>query len=291
MAKVRIEITQNFVEVRELGESFVIGRGEDADLILLHQSVSRRHARIAAIKDGGFQVEDLGSSNGVLVNNEKVEKQKTRRLVTGDILQIGVHRLFFSLQDFGIPGKETNLLDITDDAKEELLRDLAAHGDLVVRFRSNEASVEVIQAAINQRFESLGFDDLERINLETAVNEAVGNAVRHGHKYDESKIVELRLIVDDTKLVLQVKDQGPGFDFKAALRKGMELDAVDAARARFQEGGLGGLGILMMLRCVDNVEYNEAGNHLTLTKYRTADARAKNQPPPNPGSAGTIVGT
>ena len=71
----------------------------------------------------------------------------------------------------------------------------------------------------------------------------------------------------------------------------MEIDAVDAARARYKEGGTGGLGILMMLRCVDAVEYNETGNELTLTKYRTDDARAANQPAPAPGTeTGQIIG-
>lgn len=286
-ARVKVEITQNFVEVRDLGESFVIGRGEDANLILLHPSVSRRHARIFQ-QDGAYHVEDLGSSNGVKVNSEKVV---TRKLDTGDRIQIGIHRLFFNDEEFGLPSKEVTVTTLDEDAEEQLRQDVLEHDDIVIRFPSDEKTVESVQAAMIGKFEPMGFDDLTRINLETAVNEAVGNAVRHGHKFDASKTVEVRMYSDDVKFVLQVLDEGPGFDFKEALKKGMELDAVDAARARFQEGGMGGLGILMMLRCVDAVEYNESGTQLTLTKYRTEEARAAHQPPPAPGTeGGGIVG-
>lgn len=289
MANIRIEITRNFVEVRELGESFLIGRGEDADLILLHQSVSRRHARIFH-QDSAYHVEDLGSSNGVLVNAERII---TRKLESADVVQVGVHRLFYSEEEIGEANVKIDFTGpLTEEGTTDLQQKLLEASDLVVRFLSDEQSVETVQAAVLSRFDQLGLDDLQRINMETALNEAVGNAVRHGHKYDASKVVTLRMILEDTgRLILQVTDEGPGFDYRAALKKGMELDAVDAARMRFQEGGMGGLGILMMLRCVDNVEYNEAGNVLTLSKYLTDQARQTHQPPPVEGLDDTqIVG-
>lgn len=288
MATVKVEITRNFVEVRELGDSFTVGRAEDADLILLHPSVSRRHARIFQ-QDGAFHVEDLGAANGVVINGNKV---KTQQLVEGDSIQVGIHRLFFSFEDLGEAANKIDFFDVNEESSAKLEADVIASDDVLIRFSSDEPSVEAVQAALNAKFEPLGFDDLQRINLETAVNEAVGNAVRHGHKYDASKTVEVRLLTDADKMVLRVLDEGPGFDFKKALAKGMELDAVDAARARAAEGGMGGLGILMMLRCVDAVEYNESGNQLTLTKYRSDEARERNQPAPNPGAEdGKIVGT
>ena len=33
---------------------------------------------------------------------------------------------------------------------------------------------------------------------------------------------------------------------------------------------LGGLGIMLMMKCVDTIDYNEAGNALTLSKLLTS---------------------
>lgn len=54
-----------------LGESFVIGRSADCQLILDDDYASTRHARIYATPRGPM-VEDLGSTNGTYVNNERV---------------------------------------------------------------------------------------------------------------------------------------------------------------------------------------------------------------------------
>lgn len=65
----------------------VIGRSSKADIVLAGDSVSRRHARLF-VEDRKLCIEDLGSSNGVLVNDEPV----TRRLLEpGDRVQIGCY--------------------------------------------------------------------------------------------------------------------------------------------------------------------------------------------------------
>jgi S1-C subfamily serine protease len=59
--------------VEVTGEEFVLGRDEGCDLVLPGDSkVSRRHARLAVGPDGHVQVEDLGSTNGLLLNGRRV---------------------------------------------------------------------------------------------------------------------------------------------------------------------------------------------------------------------------
>jgi pSer/pThr/pTyr-binding forkhead associated (FHA) protein len=50
---------------------FVIGRGEDCDIVLPDRQVSRHHFRVVR-DDDGYNVEDLGSKNGTYVNGEKI---------------------------------------------------------------------------------------------------------------------------------------------------------------------------------------------------------------------------
>ena len=56
----------------ELGSSTVIGRDGEADIQLLEDGVSRRHACVIENEDGGYSILDLGSSNGTKVNGELV---------------------------------------------------------------------------------------------------------------------------------------------------------------------------------------------------------------------------
>lgn len=50
----------------------LIGRSPQSDIVIANESISRKHCQIE-IKNGEIYVTDLGSSNGVLINNEKIE--------------------------------------------------------------------------------------------------------------------------------------------------------------------------------------------------------------------------
>ncbi|GAB1420439.1 hypothetical protein MASR2M15_05370 [Anaerolineales bacterium] len=54
--------------------------------------VSRRHAIIIA-KDNRVTLEDLGSSNGSFVNDERVKPNESRRIYDGDTIQLGKLKL------------------------------------------------------------------------------------------------------------------------------------------------------------------------------------------------------
>jgi two-component system cell cycle response regulator len=66
-------------------EEHSIGRLPELDIPVETDSVSRRHARIVSKPDGWY-VEDLGSTNGTFVNDERVER---RVLKDGDIVRVG----------------------------------------------------------------------------------------------------------------------------------------------------------------------------------------------------------
>jgi diguanylate cyclase (GGDEF)-like protein len=63
----------------------VIGRSHRADIRLEDDSISRMHAKVV-LETNSVHVEDLGSSNGTLVNGERVSKQS---LSDGDKIRLG----------------------------------------------------------------------------------------------------------------------------------------------------------------------------------------------------------
>ena len=86
---IRADAVRHFMVNLQPGE-LVIGRA-DADILLPHSSVSRRHAKVT-FDASGVTVEDLESQNGTQVNKEKV----TRRVLRPrDQIVIGRYTLIF----------------------------------------------------------------------------------------------------------------------------------------------------------------------------------------------------
>src|SRR5262249_41885459 len=80
-----------------LGDSVVLGRSESCDIHLQNEGVSRVHARVI-VNDDAVSVEDLGSSNGTLLNGRKLKTAAV--LADGDKVQIGTTAVFrFALLD------------------------------------------------------------------------------------------------------------------------------------------------------------------------------------------------
>jgi pSer/pThr/pTyr-binding forkhead associated (FHA) protein len=70
----------------------VLGRGEGADVRLRSVAVSRAHARLEPTGAGGWRVVDLGSRNGVLVDDVRVAEAP---LTDGTVFRLGELELRF----------------------------------------------------------------------------------------------------------------------------------------------------------------------------------------------------
>lgn len=69
-----------------------IGRYRENDITLPDSAISRYHAEIYLNSTGQFSIKDLGSKNGIQVNNQEV---KTHELQNNDVIEIGDIRLRF----------------------------------------------------------------------------------------------------------------------------------------------------------------------------------------------------
>ncbi|NOZ88035.1 MAG: FHA domain-containing protein [Deltaproteobacteria bacterium] len=87
--------TNDFVK-----DYITIGRHAFADISLDSPLVSRHHAVIRySAQEGGFIVEDNGSSNGIRVNTVDVKKAKLR---DGDKIQVGGYVIVFEKGKTGL---------------------------------------------------------------------------------------------------------------------------------------------------------------------------------------------
>jgi len=68
------------------GSIKTIGRTARADFIVDAALISRLHCRLTADKSDQLVVEDLGSTNGTMVNGKKIDRVALR---AGDMLTVG----------------------------------------------------------------------------------------------------------------------------------------------------------------------------------------------------------
>jgi|SRR5579862_3041339 len=101
------------------------GRGDDADIMIKDERMSRQHFVIDP-RDGKFFARDLNSTNGTFVNNEKITEQE---LKVNDKVRAGQTVLIFELERSkgvatvigemaaGGKGYKTLLGEISEEAK------------------------------------------------------------------------------------------------------------------------------------------------------------------------------
>ncbi len=89
-----------------------------------------------------------------------------------------------------------------------------------------------------------------------ALHEALINAVKHGNKMDHELQVQVDVTKEDGQLVIQVTDQGKGFDF---------MDIPDPITPENLEK-LNGRGIFLIQNAMDKVEFSDQGRTIKMTK-------------------------
>ena len=68
-----------------------LGSVQGNDLVIPDTSVSRKHVGIRRV-EGGYEVADFGSTNGIYVNGERTPKKK---LTVGDVIRVGNIEMIF----------------------------------------------------------------------------------------------------------------------------------------------------------------------------------------------------
>jgi len=103
--------------------------------------------------------------------------------------------------------------------------------------------------------------------LGNAYREAVGNAATHGNKNDEGKNILIDFVVDSKNLSFSIEDEGEGFDYEPFSKRADEAAAIDVARARIKLDNPGGMGMMIIKKCADEISYNATGNKITVVKH------------------------
>jgi serine/threonine-protein kinase RsbW len=106
-----------------------------------------------------------------------------------------------------------------------------------------------------------GYPQREVFAVRLALEEALVNALKHGHRGDPTKTAQVLYRVGPARVVVRVRDEGPGFD----------PAAVPDPLAEENLGRDSGRGLLLMRHYLTEVRHNARGNAVTLCLRRRPD--------------------
>jgi serine/threonine-protein kinase RsbW len=132
---------------------------------------------------------------------------------------------------------------------------------------SQVENVELVQIVLEESLRKLEVEEDVSHAIGIAVREAVANAIKHGNQHDPDKRVEVDLGVENGVVVIQVADEGEGFD-PEKVRDPRSPDNLLRPNGR---------GLLFMNSYMDDIEYGfraEGGTVVTLRKRLAVDPQS-----------------
>lgn len=125
--------------------------------------------------------------------------------------------------------------------------------------RNVRSDIERVESGLLSAMERHGFEDKSRFALRLALEEALVNAFRHGHKGLNANLpVLVEYQVTPSRVQLSIEDQGPGFQPEdvpdPTLDENLEVPT--------------GRGLLLIRSFMTSVEYIGRGNRVEMTYDR-----------------------
>lgn len=126
---------------------------------------------------------------------------------------------------------------------------------------SDVSYIERVVSMVTRQCQDHSFaPQLCTLNVPVALSEALSNAILRGNAEDRDKHVKVSMKLDDQQLVLEITDEGTGFDMDTAVS-----DPTTPENLLREDGR----GLFLMQRLMDRVErFNEGGNVVRLTLKR-----------------------
>lgn len=91
-------------------------------------------------------------------------------------------------------------------------------------------------------------------NVLIAALEAANNAILHGNKLDESKMVNIEIVKEEKRLLIKIDDEGNGFDYKN----------IPDPTAPENIENVNGRGIFLMEKLSDKLAFSRNGARVEL---------------------------
>jgi len=127
----------------------------------------------------------------------------------------------------------------------------------ILKIASKTDSLHLVEKFVDDFSVSCNIDQDVYGNILIATLEAANNAITHGNKLNEKKQVEIAFEKDDKKILLIVRDEGFGFDYKTI---------PDPTSPENLEN-MSGRGVFLMSRLSDEIEFENNGSLVRMTFF------------------------
>lgn len=124
-----------------------------------------------------------------------------------------------------------------------------------LRFDSKPENIAVVEKLIDKISADHGIVAEHYGNVLIAMTEGVNNAIVHGNKLDETKLVSVSCAIDEKTLVFRITDEGPGFDYDN-LPDPTAPENIEKPHGR---------GVFLMRHLADECAFEDEGRIVELT--------------------------
>ena len=124
----------------------------------------------------------------------------------------------------------------------------------VLRIACSRAHLQQVRDFVRNYLSTRQLSEKTVNQVVLAVDEVVANFIIHANGEDETQFLDLKLEFDDHDLNVEIADNGDTI-FQPGPHKAPDL------RAYIQEGRKGGMGMALVNRLMDRVEFFTRGKH------------------------------
>jgi DNA-binding response OmpR family regulator len=187
-------------------------------------------------------------------------------------LQVGAN--FYLTKPFGIDQLETAVEQVLSWRGK--LEESGTQGEIHFQLKSDTHYLSELNRMLSSLYLFSGLSQEQAQQLQMAVSEMGTNAIEWGNRKQVDQPVTITYRIDPEKITIVIRDSGPGFD-RAKLAHAAKLEDPTAHLTVRESMGIrvGGFGILMTKGLVDELEYNDAGNQVTLVKRFSPQTAAR----------------
>ncbi|GAA3922217.1 ATP-binding protein [Hymenobacter algoricola] len=130
-----------------------------------------------------------------------------------------------------------------------------------IRISCNRSNLKVVRDFVSAYLAAYSLSDLHLNQIVLAVDEVVANLIIHANGEDESQHLDLRLNVNNQVFGIEIEDDSNSSYVPSSYK---EPDLQEHIRV----GKKGGVGMTLVNRIMDRVEFSTTGTHNVCRLYK-----------------------
>ena len=126
------------------------------------------------------------------------------------------------------------------------------------KLQGTRESMDFVQHSILDTMESLEYKEEDLFAVRIAIEEAIANAILHGHQGDRERIIEVQWSICKNKVAMVVCDSGRGYDESAVPDPTADENLTLPS----------GRGLAMIRAFMNQVTISDSGRRIEMTRER-----------------------